>query len=89
MFLLCILITIIIILLTGVLISGHVSSRKKEIGILKAMGTRNKDIYKIYIFEILIISIPICILALTLSPILINYINNNLGLGYLEKEYEQ
>lgn len=89
MFLLCILITIIIILLTGVLISGHVSSRKKEIGILKAMGTRNKDIYKIYIFEILIISIPICVLALTLSPILINYINNNLGLGYLEKEYVQ
>lgn len=86
-FLLCILITIIIILLTGVLISGHVVSRKKEIGILKAMGTRNRDIYKIYIFEILFISLPICILALTISPILINYINNNLGLGYLAEKY--
>ena len=37
-----------------------VNSRKKEIGILKALGTSNKDLAKIFIFQIILIGLLTC-----------------------------
>ena len=48
---------LILILLVTNLISLSVTGRKKEIGILSALGTSNKDIAKIFIIETLIIAV--------------------------------
>lgn len=46
------------------LISYNVMNRRKEIGILRALGSSNKDLLKIFIFETLIISVITCAVAL-------------------------
>ena len=48
--------TLILILLVTNLISLSITGRKKEIGILSALGTSNKDIAKIFIIETLVIA---------------------------------
>lgn len=48
---------VVLILLVINLISFSITNRKKEIGILSALGTSNKDITKIFIFETLALAI--------------------------------
>ncbi|CCV66550.1 putative ABC transporter, permease/ATP-binding protein [Paracholeplasma brassicae] len=75
MLLVCILLTFIVLLLTVSLISQSIYARRKEIGILKALGARNKNIYKVYIYENLILCIPIIILSIIFSYLTIWVIN--------------
>ena len=51
-------------LLLIALISFGISSRKKEIGILKALGCGNRDIRKIYLFESLLIGVFTLLLSI-------------------------
>lgn len=68
--------------LIAVLIVGQVLSRKREIGIFKALGAKNADVAKIYFFEALIIAAIISVLTVLLS-VLLNYVLNILlSLGY-------
>lgn len=73
----CILLTAILILLVINLISLSIASRKREVGILSALGTSNRDITSIFIIETLIISaitlVIVLALILSLTP-LINYL---------------
>ncbi len=73
----CILLTAILILLVINLISLSIAARKREVGILSALGTSNRDITSIFIIETLIISVItfviVLALILTLTP-LINYL---------------
>lgn len=75
MLLICILLVFIVLLLTISLISQSIYGRKKEIGILKSMGARNKNIYKIYIYENIILCVPIIILSILFSFIVTRIIN--------------
>lgn len=68
--------------LTAALIVGQVLSRKREIGIFKALGAKNVDISKIYAFEALIIATPISIFATVLSGVLNKVQNVLLSKGY-------
>ncbi|MDD3999328.1 MAG: ATP-binding cassette domain-containing protein [Bacilli bacterium] len=71
----CIVLTVIVILMTIALISQTIYARKKEIGILKSMGAINKEIKKIFAFEMVILLGPICILSIVSSYFIIEFIN--------------
>lgn len=58
------------------LISLGILNRKKELGILKALGARNKDLFAIYFSEALILSAVIFVLSLAAAfggAALLNY----------------
>lgn len=82
MFLTSIMLTTILIILTTLLISGQIVNRKREIGIFKALGASNKDIIKIYFFEMLMFFIPVTILSNVGSVIVINIINKGFVSGF-------
>lgn len=63
------------ILLFANLISTSIGARKKEIGILRALGARSIDIYGIYGSESLIVALP-CALLSSLATFLISAIIN-------------
>ena len=56
MIVICVIMVVVLVLLVINLISFNITNRKKEIGILSALGTSNKDITKIFILETLIIA---------------------------------
>lgn len=76
MILTCVTLILIVIVMESLLLSGQVLNRKKEIGIFKALGARNIDIIKIYLYEIILISIPVIILSILFSIIIINMMNS-------------
>ena len=82
LFLTSIMLTTILIILTTLLISGQIVNRKREIGIFKALGASNKDIIKIYFFEMLMFFIPVTILSNVGSVIVINIINKGFVSGF-------
>ena len=53
----CAIMTVVLVLVVINLISLSIMDRKKEIGILSALGTQNRDIAKIFTIETLIISL--------------------------------
>lgn len=59
--------SIVVLLAMALLITGQILSRKREIGIFKALGAKGRDIGKIYIFETLFIAVPTAILSIILS----------------------
>lgn len=65
----------------------EVIERKKEIGILKTLGTRNKDIKRIFIFENILVGFISTIISLLnlyiLSKIINPIINTKIGLSSL------
>ena len=63
----CAIMVIVLVLLVINLISFSISNRKREIGILSALGTSNKDITKIFLFETLIIAAISFVVTLILS----------------------
>ncbi|MDE6617645.1 MAG: ABC transporter ATP-binding protein/permease [Clostridiales bacterium] len=72
-----ILLTIILILLVINLISFSIVSRKREIGILSALGATNSDITKIFLIETLLISVITFII--NLAAILVSvYVFNSI-----------
>ena len=63
----CAIMTVVLVLLVINLISFSISNRKREIGILSALGTTNRDITKIFIFETLVIAAISFAVTLVLS----------------------
>ena len=63
-------------LLLANFISVSISQKQKEIGILRAMGAKGTEVFKIFLFETAVI-VSICILIATIASIIIcNVINN-------------
>lgn len=62
-------------------ISSSISSKTKEIGILRAIGTRGSDLFKIFFSESGIISIVCFTIAIAASIAICIVINNNLSTG--------
>ena len=58
---------IITVLITISLISFSILEQTKEIGILRALGAKNRDIYKIYLLESFLISIVSFVFSFVLS----------------------
>ncbi len=56
-------------------ISVSISSKSKEIGILRAVGARRADVFKIFIAEALIITMTCFIISAVLSYLLCMYMN--------------
>lgn len=63
---------------------SNISSMKKEIGILKACGTAQRTISRIFIFQQIIVSIMVAILSCILSYFLIK-VSNNLMVTSIQK----
>lgn len=71
------------ILLIYTFISTNISIKQKDIGILTALGTTNKDIAKIFLTESLLIIILPCIIETVLTIFSMYKLNE-----YLVREYE-
>ena len=63
----CVIMVVVLILLVINLISFSITNRKREIGILSALGTSNKDITKIFLFETLVIAAISFVITLILT----------------------
>lgn len=64
-------------LLMFTFINNSISDKKRDIGILRAIGSRSKDIFKIFAFEtalICIVSIIVGIVITSLGIVLMNYL---------------
>lgn len=53
-----------------------ISNKKKDIGILRALGSRKVDIFRIFLSEVLFMSLIITILSLIFTTISIHYLND-------------
>jgi len=73
--LLSIVLTIILLLFIVNLITFGIHDRSKEIGILSALGARNKDIVKIFLYETLCVSVTSFVLDTILSFAVANFFN--------------
>lgn len=69
---------VIAMLLLVALISFGISSRKKEIGILKALGCGNGDIRKIYVFEAFLIGMLTLFLSLPAVFFSVGWVNSDM-----------
>lgn len=67
---------VVLILLVINLISFSITARRKEIGILSALGTSKGDIIKIFILEALFISIVSFVVTTILAVVLVNPLNH-------------
>lgn len=66
---------VILILLVINLISFSIANRKKEVGILSAIGASNKDITSIFLLETLIIAVISFVIVLSLTFAAMQYLN--------------
>lgn len=57
---------------------NSINAKKKDIGILKSLGAKNKDVIKIFIFEDILLSILSSILSITLLVIIFNFVNSTI-----------
>lgn len=57
----------VVLLAVALLIAGQILSRKREIGIFKALGAKGKDISKIYMFETLFMALITAVLSIVLA----------------------
>jgi ABC-type antimicrobial peptide transport system permease subunit len=62
-------------------ISTSISAKQKEIGILRAVGARGSDVFKIYFSEAGIISLICIALASILSPVACYFLNAEMARG--------
>lgn len=72
----CVALVIATIIMTNLLISGQITDQKRKIGIFKALGAKNGDIIRIYLYEMLMIAIPMIIFAI-LSTLTVTTLLNN------------
>lgn len=63
------------ILTTNLVVSGQIMGQKRKIGIYRALGAKISDITKIYLFEMLIIAIPMIILAVSSTAVVTTLLN--------------
>ena len=62
-------------------IAASISAKKKEIGILRAVGARGTDVFKIFFVEAAIVVIVCVILSILITGIMSVYINNTISEG--------
>ncbi len=67
------------ILLLFNFISASITAKKKEIGILRAVGARGADVFKIFFVEAAIIVIACVILSILVTGIMSVYINDTVA----------
>jgi len=67
------------ILLFSNFISVSISQKTKEIGILRAVGARSNDVFKIFFSESFVIMVICVILSITGSILICNLLNNTLA----------
>lgn len=82
-FIISIILVIILILFVINLISYSIMNRKKEIGILSAIGTGKRSIFNIFLIETLIISFITFIINIFLSIAFVDYFNKDQNIGSL------
>ncbi|MBQ9782477.1 MAG: ABC transporter ATP-binding protein/permease [Clostridia bacterium] len=70
-----------ILMLTNLILFG-VSSRSKEIGVLKALGMRNRQIRNIYLLETIILGVVAFIIALIGVSVFYRFVNFNIFPSY-------
>lgn len=65
-------------------ISGSISNKTREIGVLRAVGARGSDVFKIFFAESAIISGVCFVLALAVTAFVVSYLNTTLtsALGF-------
>lgn len=66
-----------IVLMIGMM-SFSIISRKKEIGIFKALGCKNSDIKLIFLLEVLLIGLVAAILAVVVTNLFVSFVNAGL-----------
>lgn len=66
-----------IVLMIGMM-SFSIISRKKEIGIFKALGCKNSDIKLIFLLEVLLIGLIAAILAVVVTNLIVSFVNAGL-----------
>lgn len=69
--------SVVSVLAIGLLISGQILTRKREVGIFKALGAKSGEIAMIYVYEAIIIAAFVIVLSIVLavlSTLLFNYI---------------
>jgi ABC-type antimicrobial peptide transport system permease subunit len=85
------LMAVVSLFITVLLLVGQITldiiSRKREIGILKALGTGNFDIMKIYLLESLIIGVVVAVFSTVAFSIVIPQLNLQLVDGILGLSY--
>ncbi|MBE6136825.1 MAG: ATP-binding cassette domain-containing protein [Erysipelotrichaceae bacterium] len=62
-------------------ISVSITNKKREIGILRAVGARGLDVFKIFFSESVVIVAICCVIAIVGSIVTCNIINNAMGEG--------
>ncbi len=62
-------------------ISTSIAFKRREIGILRAVGARSKDVFMIFFYESLIVALIDFVLATALAAILIPFLNNTIQSG--------
>ena len=67
------------ILLFSNFISVSISQKRREIGILRAVGARSLDVFKIFFSESLVIAVICSILSIAGSTVLCRVLNTELG----------
>ena len=80
----CAVLTVMLILLVINMISLSISARKREIGILSALGTTNRDITNIFIFETLIIAAICFVLTLICTFVIAAILNATMSSLYIQ-----
>ena len=67
------------VLLFSNFISASISQKRNEIGILRAVGARSIDVFKIFFSESLVIAIICSVLSIIGSAVLCQVLNDNIG----------
>ena len=70
---------IFVLLIMTLFVSNSIKDRKKEIGILKAVGAKTSDVLRIYLVEEGILALVSFIVSAILVNVSINFINSQLG----------
>lgn len=69
-------------LLLSNFISVSISQKKKEIGILRAVGARSLDVFKIFFSESFVIAVVCVIIATIASNVICNILNEQVASGF-------
>lgn len=75
--------SLILLLFVINLISVSILNQRKEIGILRALGARSSDVFKIYIFQSLLIGAVACVVSFGLSFLMAWVFNTSFTSGYM------
>ena len=73
------------IVLFAVFVTNSVINKKQEIGVLRAVGARSLDVYRIFLCEVGVIALFNFLAAAVITKLIVNLINSSLQNEYLYK----